>query len=299
MKKLFALGLAVMLATGCAASTDGSEDPSTDMDGEAQDEVVSASEPLAMPKPMLTFLRTQDWGSHHLQWHTVRQWDRLGPSDQAWAKRQGWARADLMEGAKGNGLEFLAMHRVMIRTLTAKFPKNAELFAGWEKPPTANADKADPATDADPFDAKKAAAIDKLQNHLADFKTDDELGLYLETTLRPTSADPNARAADKSAGLHNYLHYRFQDAKSKIDIGDPSVNLQNKRFWRLHGWIESRWTEFRKIKNLSEQDPKYLAAIKKGEDMLAPKLKLPGDGTTKGVPEAPPESLRKFFTKDL
>ena len=106
-------------------------------------------------------------------------------------------------------------------------------------------------------------------------------------------------AADKSSGLHNYLHYRFQDAKSKIDIGDPSVNLQNKRFWRLHGWIERRWTEFRKIKNLSEQDPKYLAALKKGEDMLAPKLKLPGDGTTKGLPEAPPESLRKFFTKDL
>ncbi len=299
MMKLFALGVSVMLATGCAASTDGVDDPSADMDGEQQDEVVSATEPLAMPKPILTYLRTQDWGSHHLQWHTIRQWDRLGPSDQAWAKRQGWARADLMEGAKGNGLEFLAMHRVMIRTLTSKFPKNAECFNGWEKPPTDNADKADPATDAEAFDAKKAAAIDKLQNHLADFKTDEELGLYLETTLRPTSADPNARAADKSAGLHNYLHYRFQDAKSKIDIGDPSVNLQNKRFWRLHGWIEARWTEFRKIKNLSEQDPKYLAAIKKGEEMLAPKLKLPGDGTTKGLPEAPPESLRKFFTKDL
>jgi hypothetical protein len=299
MKKLFAFGLAVMLATGCAASTDGADDPTADTDGEAQDEVVAATEPLAMPKPMLTFLRTQDWGSHHLQWHTVRQWDRLGPSDQAWAKRQGWARADLMEGAKGNGLEFLAMHRVMIRTLTEKFPKNADLFHGWEKPPTDNGDKADPSTDSESFDAKKAAAIDKLQNHLADFKTDDELGLYLETTLRPTAADPNARAADKSSGLHNYLHYRFQDAKSKIDIGDPSVNLQNKRFWRLHGWIESRWTEFRKIKNLSEKDPKYLAAIKKGEDMLAPKLKLPGDGTAKGLPEAPPESLRKFFTKDL
>ena len=140
-----------MLATGCAASTDGSDDPTADTDGDAQDEVISSTEPLSMPKPMLTFLRTQDWGSHHLQWHTVRQWDRLGPSDQAWAKRQGWARADLMEGAKGNGLEFLAMHRVMIRTLTAKFPKNADLFTGWEQPPTDNADKADPASvKADP-----------------------------------------------------------------------------------------------------------------------------------------------------
>lgn len=295
MKKLFVLGMAVMLATGCVTSTDATADPSADVEGEAQEEVIAA-DPMAMPKPVLTFLRTQDWGSHHLEWHTVRQWDRLGPSDQAWAKRQGWARADVMEGAKGNGLEFLAMHRVMIRTLTDKFPKNADLFKGWEKPPTDNADKNDPATDTATFDANKAAAIDKLQNHLADFTSDDELGLFLETTLRPTARDPNARASDKSAGLHNYLHYRFQDANSKIDIGDPSVNLQNKRFWRLHGWIESRWTEFRKIKNLSEDDPKYRAALKKGEDMLTMKM---GGPIGKGPPEPAPESLRKFFTKDL
>ena len=35
--------------------------------------------------------------------------------------------------------------------------------------------------------------------------------------------------------------------------------------------------------------------MKKGEDMFAPKLKGP---IGKGLPEAPPESLRKFFTKD-
>jgi hypothetical protein len=294
MKTLLVLGMTVMLATGCAASTDPTADPSAE-DGAAEDDIVAA-DPLAMPKPLLTFLRTQDWGTHHLEWHTVRQWDRLSASDQAYAKRQGWARADIMEGSKGNGLEFLAMHRVMIRTLIEKFPANAALFNGWTKPPTDDNDPNDPSTDTAPFDAHKAAAIDKIQNHLADFKSDDELGLYLETTLRPTAHDPNARAADKSTGLHNYLHFRFQDAKSKIDIGDPSVNLQNKRFWRLHGWIESRWTEFRRIKNLKETDPMYLAALKKGEDMLAMKAKGTKGGTP---PEAPPDSLRKFFTKDL
>jgi hypothetical protein len=298
MKKLLLIGALVMLATGCAASSDGTDDVSSpDAQGDAADEIVAA-DPMGMPKPLVAFLRTQSWGTHHLEWHTVRQWDRLSPSDQAYAKRQGWSRADVMEGAKSNGLEFLAMHRAMIRLLTAKFPSNAELFAGWKEPPTVNGDKNDPSTDSAKFDATKMPAIDKLENHLADFKTDDELGLYIETTLRPTMADPNARAADKSAGLHNYLHYRFQDGNSKIDMGDPSVNLQNKRFWRLHGWIESRWTEFRKIKNLSENDPKYLAALKKGEDMFTPKLGGPVGGG-KGVPEAPPESLRKFFTKDL
>ncbi|MDB4933290.1 MAG: hypothetical protein JWP87_262 [Labilithrix sp.] len=295
MKTLLLLGAAVMLMAGCAADAENAGDPSADVQGEAEDEVISA-DPLAMPKPMLTFLRTQDWGSHHLEWHTVRQWDRLSAEDQAYAKRQGWARADLMEGAKGNGLEFLAMHRVMIRKLTEKFPGSADLFAGWTQPPTENKDKNDPATDTARFDANKAAAIDKLQNHLADFKSDDELGLYIESTLRPTASDPNARAADKSTGLHNYLHYRFQDQSSKIDLGDPSVNLQNKRFWRLHGWIESRWTAFRTLKHLSEDDPKYRAALEKGEDMFVVKPRGP---IGKGPPEAPPESLRKFFTKDL
>ena len=297
MKKLLLIGAMVMLATGCAATSDSADDVSSpDPQGDAQDEVIAA-DPLAMPKPIVTFLRTQDWGTHHLEWHTVRQWDRLQPSDQAYAKRQGWSRADIMEGAKGNGLEFLAMHRSMIRLLTTKFPESASLFAGWATPPTVNGDQNDPSTDTDKFDPAKIPALDKLQNHLADFKTDDELGLYIETTLRPTMADPNARATDKSTGIHNYLHFRFQDGNSKIDMGDPSVNLQNKRFWRLHGWIESRWTAFRTLKHLSENDPMYQAALKKGADMFTPKLGAPMGG--KGLPEPPPESLRKFFTKDL
>jgi hypothetical protein len=85
------------------------------------------------------------------------------------------------------------------------------------------------------------------------------------------------------------------DDKSKIDIGDPSVNLQNKRFWRIHGWIEARWTAFRAMKKLSENDPAYQAALKKAETMLTPGLKgLPGAGPT----EPPPDSLRKFFERD-
>jgi len=281
-------GLLGVFALGCSGGADES------VSGDDQD---ITADPLAMPKPVLDFLKTNSWGQHHLEWHTVRQWDLLGKNDQAYAKRQGWARADVQEGAKGNGLEFLAMHRVMIRTLTGKYSANADLFHGWDKPPTDCNDKNDPCTEHADFDADRLKAIDKLQNHLADFKDDDELGLYLETSSRPTSKDPNARATDKSAGLHNYMHNRFADEHSKIDIGDPSVNLQNKRFWRLHGWIEERWTEFRKLKGLDENDPAYAAAIQKAEDMLATKL-AGALGGARDVPEPPPSSLTKFFEQD-
>jgi hypothetical protein len=285
-----AFAAASLGVTGCAAPTD--QEVSADSEDLSKD-------PLAMPAEIITFEKTNHWGDHHLMWHTVRQWDLLQPSDQAWAKKQGWARADIQEGCKGNGLEFLAMHRVMIRMLTEKFPKDASLFAGWSAPPTDPNDKADPLPNGgeDAFDPTKEPALDKLANHLDSFKSDDDIGLYIETSLRPTADDPSARATDKSAGIHNYIHNRFSDSKSKIDIGDPSVNLQNKRFWRLHGWIESRWTEFRTMNNLTETDPAYAAAISKAEQMLAPTKSLPG-GYGASDPEPPPDSLRKFFESE-
>jgi hypothetical protein len=287
---VMALAIPTLVAVGAGCSA--ADEPADDSDELA----VIARDPLAMPAAILKFESEEGWGPHHLQWHTVRQWDLLQPSDQSWAKEQGWARADLQEGKKGNGLEFLAMHRVMIRTLTTKFPSHASLFAGWASPPTDSFDKNDPLPGGvdKPMDPSKLEAIDKLTNHIADFKTDDELGLFLETSLRPTSKDPAARSTDKSAGLHNTLHNRFMDPHSKIDIGDPSVNLQNKRFWRLHGWIESRWTAFRALKKLSDQDPAYEAAIKKAEDMLL------HSGGVKAMPgqTPPPESLRKHFEQD-
>jgi hypothetical protein len=278
----FALVAFSVAACSAPAETDASDD-----------EAELKTDPLAMPSEIRSFLATNNWGNHHLEWHTVRQWDLLGASDQAWAKKQGWARADLQEGQKGNGLEFLAMHRVMIRILTQHYPSDASLFKGWSAPPTDPKDKNDPCSQG-AFDPAKLPALDKLANHLDDFDSDDDIGLYIETSLRPTESDPSARSADKSAGLHNYIHNRFSDSKSKIDIGDPSVNLQNKRFWRLHGWIESRWTEFREAKGLSEDDPAYAAAIKKAEDMLTPKKGMPGAAES----EPPPDSLRKFFERD-
>lgn len=290
--------MTVPVAAGCAAPSDDAADDAVGGD-EAE---VTSRDPISMPKPMLTFLKTNKWGTHHLEWHTVRNWDRLGPSDQAWAKKQGWSRADLQEGTKGNGLEFLAMHRVMFRILKEKFPENAKLFDGWKAPPTDPKDKLDPvpAGNALEFDDAKNAAIDKLQNHLEDFKTDDELGLFIETSMRPTPENPTARSTDKSTGIHNYLHNRFSGDSKRVDIGDPSVNLQNRRFWRLHGWIESRWTEYRARKKRDENDPAYRAAIEAGERMLAnPAARsLPPPGASNGTDDPPPESLRKFFSQN-
>ena len=88
-----------------------------------------------MPLPILNFIDQQGWSGHHIEWHSVRQWDAFPQYQSEW-KGQGWTRADVQEGQKGNGLEFLAMHRVMIRKMIAQFPSDAALFAGFSQPPT-------------------------------------------------------------------------------------------------------------------------------------------------------------------
>lgn len=284
-RTLFALALSTLAALGCAADTD---------DTASSTNAAVKADPDAMPAPILTYLAQQEWGPHHLEWHIVRNWDVIGKDGQDWAKDQGWARCELQEGAAGNGLEFLAMHRVMISKLKAKFPKDAKLFEGFATPPTSCDDEENPCgpdAPADPFNADKLKAIDKLENHLADFEDDDAFGLFVETTMRPTPADPKAASSDKSSGIHNYMHRRFMDSKSPIDVGQPAVNLQNRKFWRLHGWLENRWTAFRKLKGFSDKDPMYLAALKKGEAMF-----VEVEGGIKALPpRQPPQSVRDFF----
>jgi hypothetical protein len=219
-----------------------------------------------MPGDVVAWMDVSNWGSHHLEWHTVRQWDLLDASEQAWATSQGWARFARQEGTVGNGFDFLLMHRAMIQLLRETFPAYTALFAGWSSPPT------DPSSVRDPmpfnsrprtFSSDMRTAVSKLHSptDLAAFPNDDALGLFIETTLRPTSGDPGARSPDPIVGIHNYLHGRFSDSTSDINMGSPEVNLANERFWRLHGWIDARWSAFRSAKGLSDTDPGFVAAL--------------------------------------
>src|SRR5690242_11056352 len=97
-----------------------------------------------LPDEVRMWMRMRNWGMHHLEWHTERQWDRLPPSAIAWAQQQGWRRAQRQEGSPGNGFDFLLMHRAMIQLLREAFPQHADLFQGWANVPTNPTDPADP-----------------------------------------------------------------------------------------------------------------------------------------------------------
>ncbi len=222
---------------------------------------------VSMPSEIVQFMRDQNWGTHHIHWHLVRVWDLVDDAARAWATDQGWSRYDVQEGEEGNGLEFLAMHRVMVRMLLDRFPAHSSLFDGWSTVPTDPADPQDPLPNGatTPFHPNYTTALDRLENDLDTFDGEDLFGTYIETTLRPFPNDPDRRASDNSSGIHNYLHNRFADPDSDINMGNPTVNIENERFWRLHGWIDARWTAYRTASGRSETDPRYLKALEDAE----------------------------------
>jgi hypothetical protein len=255
------------------------------------------SDPLSMPPDVVKFENAGQWGNHHLEWHTERQWNLLAASDLAWAQKQGWKMAAIQEGVAGNGFEFLMMHHAMLTILRAKFPCDTSLFAGWSTPPTNPTDPNNPLPNhgMDAFDPQMIKAIQALTNPTS-LATDDDFGLYVETKLRPTPSNPQASSSDPTTGLHNYVHNRFSDSKSLIDMGDPSKNLANQVFWRLHGWIDATWMQFRQSKNLSNSDPAFVAALQNAENFFGMTMKT-GGGDSSEAP--PPEHLVKFFESNF
>ncbi len=223
-----------------------------------------AFQDVPLPQEIIEWMRARDWGTHHLRWHMERWWYRLSPWERATYTARGWSQAPRQEGDAGNGLEFLAMHRVMLRTLVEAFPQHAQLFAGWSTPPQNPEDPDDtvPGTVGSParvFPERLRIAVERIEQRPDSFPDDDSFGLYVQTSHDQTAY---------GAGIHNALHGRWADSTSPIDLGNPLVNMENQRFWRLHGWIDARWTAYRAAMGLSDSDPAYVQALSEARAMM-------------------------------
>lgn len=238
---------------------------------------------VRMPENLITWMNSVMWGPHHDQWHFERRWDfwhfLAGNGDpdtqQAaqemidYAHQQHWKRAELQEGEAGNGLDFLIMHRAMLHLIREKFPEHQELIAGWKTPPTDPNDSDDPVPGGQSFDPAKAEGIKAIENDFATFAGDDAYGLFIQTNIHPLPGNPTNRDPDGRLGVHNYLHNRWTDPESPINLGDPKVNILNARFWKLHGWIDRQWTLFRKAKGLSDTDAAYMNLLAQYKHMMS------------------------------
>ncbi|MGD9657742.1 MAG: hypothetical protein AB7U61_08905 [Methylocystis sp.] len=234
----------------------------------------------ALPNSIVTWITGKGWSSHHDQWHFERRWDywhalATQPEHPPWidqmiadANAKGWTRASVQEGSPGNGEDFLFMHRAMFQLLNDNFPQHAHFFRGWHSPPQEQEDPEDPVSE-DPNNPATGAFNDHLKNAIRKIEArtpvlgdDDAFGLFTETNLKPTPGDPLARNPDLETGIHNYLHNRWIDPNSPVNLGDPRVNHLNTRFWKLHGWIDHQWWRFRRSKGFDDGSTDYQAKLR-------------------------------------
>jgi hypothetical protein len=214
--------------------------------------------PFTVPREVFAFLEGNNWGDFHSVYHLARRYYLAGDEARQWMQQNGVEPCDVQEGDPMNGLDFLSMHRAMILRLKELFgnvpvtndPEGfttfAQVLAGWSSDDSIIRGLEQLGKDAGTFQRGLVNV-----NNFAQFQSDDEFGLFLETAMRLTNvgeSNPASRNYDNDqrpgAGCHNWLHGQLEDDSSPINIGDPRTNLPNIMFWRIHGWIEAKWQQF-------------------------------------------------------
>ena len=229
---------------------------------------------LALPQGVLDWMAENQFEAAHDGWHLVRKWDQGCRKSNAAAEScasaqrlvsQGLWRAEIQQGAPGDGYAFMVMHRHMIQMLRATFPKHAHLFDGFTHVPRSKSDTQNftpwrnIAWTSD--NLKGLELLEHIEQHLAQFPTEDDLGQYIENTYRWTAQQPQLPVNAPGSGLHGALHAQWAVNGSPVNLIQQSIDVRNFMFWKLHGWIDDIWERYRRAKGLSPDDPQLQRAL--------------------------------------
>lgn len=145
---------------------------------------------INIPSDLETWMKSVDWGAHHLEWHTIRRyyfWHELAEQGNTGAqetveyiKEMGWKPAPYQEGAPNAGIDFLGMHRAMILLIIQKFPQHANIVKGWLTPPTDPSDPNDPVPSGETFSSDKQAGVTIIEKDPDFFSSEDKFGTFVE-----------------------------------------------------------------------------------------------------------------------
>lgn len=229
------------------------------------------SAPDLSPK-LKSYLADWHMREHHALWHYVRMaWPRIPSDRQKQLEAMHW-KPPRRKGAWNSGLDFLAMHRKMVLEIQA-FVHAAGLsddVRGWTDIPWDPSDKdwpMPPAYPEMPEPEWKQPATTQLFSDLAknQFCSDawlqqhslDYLGIQIESGVN---------------SIHDWMHIHWSAAPwftwgSASDINDPKNDWLaspysshiNKHFWKLHGWIDARITQW-ETANQKSATPQLLGA---------------------------------------
>jgi len=208
-----------------------------------------------LPPAVIQMLAAREMRIHHARWHYVRDnWGQMSQQERDMYDQMGW-RPPRLTGENGAGLDFLFMHRQMIGHVNQMLAQigdpNYPQVVGWAPIPW-DPNDADwpmpPVYDPQVAWAKDAGLTDQFHAEVAN-KFENN-GWLQNTTL-------DAAATDIETGIHNWLHMHFsaapwftgapgqnQDDSRNDYLGSTYSSHVNKAFWKLHGWIDDRISQW-------------------------------------------------------
>lgn len=220
-----------------------------------------------LPAAVKAMLADERHRTHHHLWHFVRNeeaWNNLTGQQRSELTAAGWA-APRYNAQPGSGVDFLGMHREMIRMTNGAFSNlgdpNWTKVIGWNPIPWEN-DNADwpvpewqSATPPWSTDAQWQE-FTNLANHARSAVRIAEMRQVAErfrdeAYLKSVSLD--RLGIDMEWSIHGWMHMRWSgapadDAFAVEPQNDwlffPWSSHVNKTFWKLHGWIDERITDW-------------------------------------------------------
>jgi hypothetical protein len=216
-----------------------------------------------LPPELKGFLAGRGMREHHALWHYVRaKWPSIPRDRQEELRGLNWDPPQL-RGDTLSGVDFLGMHREMIREVV-DFVGDAGIDAdisGWRDIPWDPADPVWPMPAAYPgmpepqWKQPQAAVI---------FAEEAKQRFCSDAWLRTVSVDYLGRQIER--GIHDWMHIHWSDAPwftwdSGKDVNDPKNDWLaspysshvNKHFWKIHGWIDDRISQWERAKNKSAE----------------------------------------------
>lgn len=252
------------------------------------------------------YLAKKDMRMHHGLWHYVRvAWPVITPARQVELEKAGFRPPRLREQFL-SGIDFLAMHRKMLKEIHEQFPK-ASVPGGWNPIPfnPHDPDWPMPSTyDQIPEPAwKEPAATKHFEQESHQFPPlrpkGEEISSLARTKYRGMSLDYLGRRIEN--GIHDWMHIHwsaepwFKAEKGQhIDdvrndwLASPYASHVNVRFWKIHGWINDRVNDWAHANGVDNVDALLQDAFT-GPDMSGDQMS--GMKTTDMV-EMTPEEIR-------
>jgi len=239
------------------------------------------------PQAVINEMGSRQMRYHHFLWHNIRDnWNRFNSDIQQQIRDLEWepprpARA--FEGLNivaltdnDSGQDFLYMHRQMIDRVKQIIQESGSSFelTGWQTVPAPG----DVDYPSDPYDIPGNSSVVATINLT---KTDEfyndqivpmEETFIDEDTLRNMTLGQLGSRLENT--IHNWMHLRFSTASPVgyrpttteafplIDarwddlaynwLGDTYSSHVNPIFWKLHGWVDDRIEDWRRVNGIDE-----------------------------------------------